>query len=136
MSPITQLATVVVPVADQDRALAFYADVLGMQPRLDFTYATGERWLEVVPPGALTSLCLVVATADAPAGVETGVILSSSDVPGDLARLRAAGALVDDEPLPEGEVVLFAGAPLAGLPPQFRIRDPDGNVLLVVAAPS
>jgi len=34
-----------------------------------------------------------------------------------------------------GEVVWWSGAPLAGFPAQFLVRDPDGNSLLVVAAP-
>ena len=62
MPHITQSATVIVPVRDQDRAVAFYTDALGFENRLDFTYETGERWVEVVPPGARTSLTLVGAT--------------------------------------------------------------------------
>jgi hypothetical protein len=31
-------------------------------------------------------------------------------------------------------VLVWADAPLAGRPPQFRVWDPDGNSLLVVAA--
>jgi len=56
MPHITQSATVTVPVSDQDRAVAFYTGVLGFENRLDFTYDSGERWVEVVPPGAQTAL--------------------------------------------------------------------------------
>jgi catechol 2,3-dioxygenase-like lactoylglutathione lyase family enzyme len=52
MPHITQSATVVVPVGDQDQAVDFYTRVLGFEKRLDFTYDTGERWVEVVPPAA------------------------------------------------------------------------------------
>ncbi len=38
---IGQVATIVVPVADQDAALAFYTDIFGMQKVNDFTYLTG-----------------------------------------------------------------------------------------------
>jgi hypothetical protein len=69
-----------------------------------------------------------------PAGVETGIVLLSTDVAGDLVALRTAGVDTDPEPLAEGSVVWWSGAPLAGRPPQFRLRDPDGNSLLVVAA--
>ena len=58
----------------------------------------------------------------------------SADVLGDLSALRADGVDVDDAPLPEGEVVWWSGAPLAGMPTQFLLRDPDGNSLLMVAA--
>ena len=80
----------------------------------------------------LTSLNFC-ARPERPAGVETGVVLLSTDPAGDLAALQAAGVDCDAEPLREGELVWWSGAPLAGRPPQFRLRDPDGNSLLVVA---
>jgi catechol 2,3-dioxygenase-like lactoylglutathione lyase family enzyme len=132
---ITQVATVVVPVADQDRALAFYVDVLGLEKNNDFTYDSGERWLEVCPQGSSTSLTLVTARPERPAGVETGIALVSADVLADLATLRERGVDTDPAPLPPGEVVWWSGAPLAGYPTQFRVRDPDGNSLLIVAKP-
>ena len=128
--PITELSTVVVPVADQDAALTFYTEVLGLETLLDFTYETGERWLEVGPAGQTISLCLV---ASSNTGVETGIALCSSDVAGDRETFGALGARVDDALLTPGEVVRWAGAPLAGRPPQFRVWDPDGNSLLIVA---
>ena len=132
---IGQVATIVVPVTDQDAALAFYVEVLGMQKVNDFTYPTGERWLEVSPAKGSSNLCLVVNRPERPAGIETGVVLVSTDVLADLAALRGQGLDVDEEPLPEGEVVWWSGAPLAGVPTQFRLRDPDGNSFLIVAAP-
>ena len=132
---IGQVATIVVPVTDQDAALAFYVEVLGMQKVNDFTYPTGERWLEVSPGKGSANLCLVASHPERPAGIETGVVLMSGDVLADLATLRGRGLDVDEEPLPEGEVVWWSGAPLAGVPTQFRLRDPDGNSFLIVAAP-
>jgi len=132
---ITQLATVVVPVSDQDEALDFYVGVLGMRKVSDFTYESGERWVEVAPPESNTNLSLIAARPERPAGVETGVAMISGDVLADLATLRAKGVEVDPAPLPEGEVVWWSGAPLAGFPTQFRLRDPDGNSFLIVAAP-
>jgi len=132
---IGQIATIVVPVTDQDAALAFYTGTLGMQKVNDFTYPTGERWLEVSPAKGSANLCLVVSRPDRPSGVETGVVLSSADVLTDLAAFRAQGLNVDERPLPEGEVVWWSGAPLAGVPTQFRLHDPDGNSFLIVAAP-
>jgi hypothetical protein len=63
------------------------------------------------------------------------VVLFSADVLADLAALRAQRLDMDEQPLREGEVVWWSGAPLAGVPTQFRLRDPDGNSFLVVAAP-
>jgi catechol 2,3-dioxygenase-like lactoylglutathione lyase family enzyme len=48
---ITHIATVIVPVADQDTALGFYRDTLGFEVRIDGGYGEGQRWIEVAPPG-------------------------------------------------------------------------------------
>lgn len=131
---VTRVGPVVVPVGDQERALAFYVGQLGMRTVNDFAYDSGERWLEVSPGDGSASLCLVAARPERPAGIETGVILMSADLPADHAAFRARGLDVDDAPLPEDEVTWWSGAPLAGRPPQFRLRDPDGNSFLIVAA--
>ena len=132
---IGRVATVMVPVTDQDAAVAFYVETLGMRKVSDFTYPSGERWLEVSPVEGSSNLCLTAARRERPAGIETGVVLFSADVLGDLAALRAQGVDTDEHPLPEGDVVWWSGAPLAGVPTQFRLLDPDGNSFLVVAAP-
>jgi catechol 2,3-dioxygenase-like lactoylglutathione lyase family enzyme len=128
-----QVSTIVIPVSDQAAALAFYVDRLGMEKVSDFTYPTGERWLEVSPTKGSSNLCLALSHPERPAGIETGVVLSSSDVLADLTSFREQGLDVDEQPLPEGEVVWWSGAPLAGVPTQFRLRDPDGNSFLIVA---
>ena len=130
---IAHITTVVVPVAEQETALAFYVERLGFAKVADFTYETGERWLEVAPQGSTISLTLGEARPERPAGIETGIALSSRDVRGDLEALRAAGVPTDPELLPPGVVTWWAGAPLAGRPDQFRVFDPDGNSLLIVA---
>jgi len=132
---IGQIATIVVPVADQEAAIAFYTAILGMQKVSDFTYPTGERWLEVSPAEGSSNLCLVVSRPERPSGIETGVVLFSADVLADLADFRARGLDVDEHPLSASEVVWWSGAPLAGVPTQFRLHDPDGNSFLIVAAP-
>ena len=131
-----QVATVVVPVTDQQRALDFYTEVLGMRKVNDFTYPTGEWWLEVSPAEGSSNLCLVLASPERPAGVETGIVLSSTSVEADRSALAARGVDVDDALLPTDRVTTWSGAPLMGFPDQFRLRDPDGNSFLVVAAPS
>lgn len=130
---LTGVGPIVVPVTDQTAALAFYAGVLGMEPTNDVAYETGERWLEVSPAPGGATLCLVLARPERPAGIETGVVLMSSDVAADLRTLRGAGVRTDAEPLVPGTVVWWSGAPLAGVPTQFRLYDPDGNSLLVVS---
>jgi catechol 2,3-dioxygenase-like lactoylglutathione lyase family enzyme len=92
----------VIPVSDQAAALAFYVETLGMEKVSDFTYPTGERWLEVSPASGSSNLCLVVSRPERPAGIETGVVLSSNDLIADLTTFRARGIAVDEKPLPEG----------------------------------
>ena len=61
---ITHIGTVLVPVAVQDAALAFWND-LGFETRIDGAFGDGGRWIEVAPPGAQTSLALVPRAAGA-----------------------------------------------------------------------
>ena len=65
---ITQVGTVFVPVADQDRALNFYVDKLGFEKRADFAYGEGSRWIEVAPPGAANTIALVPPSEGKAAG--------------------------------------------------------------------
>jgi catechol 2,3-dioxygenase-like lactoylglutathione lyase family enzyme len=117
---ITGVRTVGVPVTDQDRALEFYARVLGFETRLDSPFP-GGRWIEVAPPGATTTLALAPALEGTSAGVDTGVRFTTADADADHAALAAAGVDVDTE------VLRFPG-----VPPMFSFRDPDGNTLYVV----
>jgi lactoylglutathione lyase len=118
---ITGIRTVGVPVTDQDRALEFYVGKLGFAKRLDVPSAGGHRWIEVAPAGpATTTIALVPARDGIPAGVETGIRLTTADADGDHARLLAHGVDAD-------EVLRWAG-----VPPMFAFRDQDGNGLEIV----
>lgn len=48
---ISKLAHVTVLVRDQDEALHFYTEVLGLEVRQDVPFGPGMRWLTVAPPG-------------------------------------------------------------------------------------
>jgi catechol 2,3-dioxygenase-like lactoylglutathione lyase family enzyme len=117
---ISRVHTVAVPVSDQDRALRFYAGTLGFEVRRDATFGAGQRWVEVAPPGAETTVALPPAHPGTAPGVDTGLRLATTDAAAAHAALRADGADVDD-------VLDFAGAP-----PMFFLRDPDGNTLVIV----
>jgi catechol 2,3-dioxygenase-like lactoylglutathione lyase family enzyme len=56
---ITHLRLVSIPVADVDRAKAFYVDVLGFEERFDGPFGEGMRWVELAPPDAQASIALV-----------------------------------------------------------------------------
>jgi catechol 2,3-dioxygenase-like lactoylglutathione lyase family enzyme len=118
---ITDVRTVGVPVTDQDRALEFYVGKLGFEKRLDAPYGNGARWIEVAPPGAAAAIALVPASEGQPAGVDTGIRLTTEDADADHASLRARG--VDADP----EVLRWPG-----VPPMFSFRDQDANRLVLV----
>ena len=111
---ITHVGTVIVPVADQDQALAFYTGTLGFEVRIDAPFAPGQRWIEVAPPGGQTSLALVQRDS-APAGIEVSLATASAEA--DHAELTTRGVEADPELIRMGE----------GVPPMFTFRDPDGN---------
>jgi catechol 2,3-dioxygenase-like lactoylglutathione lyase family enzyme len=129
MAHITELATVVVPVADQDRALAFYSGTLGLEPTADFTYADGARWVEVRPREGTSRLSLATGR---PVGIETGLALVTTDLEADHAALAAARVDVDPILRAGDPPVRWAGTVLAGIPSMFLLRDPDGNSLLLI----
>src|SRR5919201_5977834 len=93
---ISQVGTVIVPVTDQDRALEFYVDKLGFEKRTDTPYGEGERWIEVAPPGAATTIALVPPREGESAGIETRTGFTTEDVDADHADLKARGVDVDE----------------------------------------
>jgi catechol 2,3-dioxygenase-like lactoylglutathione lyase family enzyme len=119
---IGQVSTVMVPVGDQDRALEFYLDTLGFEKRLDTPYGDGDRWVEVAPPGAATTIALVPPREGEQAGIETRVAFATRDIDTDHATLRERGVEADEE-------VMRMGGPV---PPMFFFSDPDGNRFLIV----
>jgi catechol 2,3-dioxygenase-like lactoylglutathione lyase family enzyme len=116
---ISQLATVAIPVADPDRALGFYVGVLGFEKRIDASFGQGQRWVEVAPAGASTTIALAPPGGSAHA-VDTGIRLSTGDCEADHRELSARGVDTDD-------ILRWPG-----VPPMFSLRDPDGNTLYVV----
>lgn len=119
---ITQLATVMVPVSDQDKAIDFYVGKLGFEKRSDTPFGNGERWVEVAPVGGATSLALCLPREGETAGIESRVGFATDDVDADHASLKAQGVDVDEEVMRMGDPV----------PPMFFFRDQDGNRLLIV----
>jgi catechol 2,3-dioxygenase-like lactoylglutathione lyase family enzyme len=119
---ISQIGTVIVPVSDQDRAIEFFVGKLGFEKCLDTPYGDGERWVEVVPRGAQTSLAIVPPREGESAGIQTRVGFTTEDIDADHADLKAKGVDVDPEVMRMGDPV----------PPMFFFRDPDGNNFLIV----
>jgi catechol 2,3-dioxygenase-like lactoylglutathione lyase family enzyme len=122
MAHLTTVGRVMVPVVDQDAAIAFYIQALGFSLIADVPFGDGERWVEVAPPGGGTTLALVPPSDHYPAGRMTGIALGASDARAAHADLRAHGVDVDD--------ALMGGE--GGVPLIFFFRDADGNQLMTV----
>jgi catechol 2,3-dioxygenase-like lactoylglutathione lyase family enzyme len=120
-TPITEVRTVGVPVTDQDRALDFYVETLGLEMRLDNPVEQlGARWIEVAPRGAATTIALVPTHEGVPTGVETGIRFVTLDAAAVHGELQACGVDV-------GELLRWPG-----VPPMFKVRDQDGNGFEIV----
>jgi catechol 2,3-dioxygenase-like lactoylglutathione lyase family enzyme len=120
---IQKIANVVIPVADVDAAISFYAGKLGLTKRTDLPFGGKYRWVEVAPDGADTVIALAPPGPEGTTGgQQTGISLQTDDIDAYHAQLKAAGVDVDDE-------VSRLGDPV---PPMFWLRDHEANVLLVV----
>jgi lactoylglutathione lyase len=120
---ITELHTVALYVADQDRAKRFYVDTLGFDLGADQPGLGGiGRWIEVAPKGAQTSFML----ADAAGWNKQDRIGRSADV---TLRCHDARALHTEltakgVPVTEPQTQRFGTF--------IDITDPDGHRLRVV----
>jgi catechol 2,3-dioxygenase-like lactoylglutathione lyase family enzyme len=118
-----KVATVIIPMTDQDGAVAFYCDKLGFDKRVDIPFGNGYRWIEVGLGDESTTIALAPPPEDTATGNrETGISLQTDDIDAYHAQLKAAGVDVDAEVSRMGDPV----------PPMFWFRDPEGNILMVV----
>lgn len=114
----TGVSTVAIPVTDQERSRDLF-EQLGFETRFDADLGGGFRWIELAPPGAVTSVALVASGDGLPTGVDTGIRLVAPDA-------RAAHAELSGRGLEVGDLLDWDTAPL-----MFSFRDPDGNTLYV-----
>lgn len=125
MTTVSNIATAMFSVADQDAAVAFYTDKLGWELRSETSFGEGDqagRWIEVAPPGSATVLALNPPMGGEPGGGSIGV--EASDVEAEHARLSGIDGVTVGEPMGgEGPV-----------PRMFSVNDPDGNWIWVVQA--
>jgi catechol 2,3-dioxygenase-like lactoylglutathione lyase family enzyme len=119
---ITHMGRVIVPVADQDQAIAFYTSKLGFSVVADVPFGEGERWVEVAPPGGGTAIALTPPQGDYQPGRMTGIALESPDARADHAELKENDVDVDEE--------LMGGD--GTVPLLFFFRDHDANQLMIV----
>ena len=115
-----KLELVPIPVADVDRAKAFYVERLGFVEDVDVRPAEGVRVVQLTPPGSACSIGMgtgLPAYDDMAPGAIKGLHLVVADI--EQARADLVGRGVD-----VGEVVdVGGGVKYAWL------TDPDGNTL-------
>ncbi|HTZ07548.1 MAG TPA: VOC family protein [Acidimicrobiales bacterium] len=132
---------VVIPVADADRAKAFYAG-LGWRLDADFPFDNGFRVVQFTPPGSGCSVQFGTKITSAEPGTAQGLYLIVSDIDAARADLQAAGADVSEvfhSGVPGAQFrPLAAGDRVAGPAPERRsyntfatFADPDGNTWLL-----
>jgi catechol 2,3-dioxygenase-like lactoylglutathione lyase family enzyme len=108
-----------IPVADQDRALLFYTEKLGLKVTTDQPMAPGaQRWIELRIPGADTGITLFTPEGhEDRVGTFVPLSLWADDVMGTYETLKSRGVEFEAPPKKEpwGTSVIF--------------RDSEGNKL-------
>jgi len=134
------LEAVVIPVADVDRAKAFYVG-LGWRVDADFPFDNGFRVVQLTPPGSPCSVQFGTDITTAEPGTAQGLYLIVSDIDAARNELLAAGADVSEVFHPDSPGAQFRadeGGRAPGPAPDHAsystfatFRDPDGNRWLI-----
>jgi len=108
-----------IPVSDQDRALAFYTDVLGFRLLTDQPFNEKQRWLELGVPGGDTRIVLFQFGDKLQPGGQLNIALWADDVEATARRLQARGVefLMEPKRMAYGTTSIF--------------KDIDGNCLVL-----
>ncbi|MEU8538478.1 VOC family protein [Streptomyces sp. NPDC048717] len=113
-----RLELIPLPVADVDRAKAFYADRLGFAVDLDYSPDESFRVVQLTPPGSACSIALGTVVGTPPGSVQ-GLHLVVDDI--HAARAELVGKGVD---VAEVEALGAPGKPTVSY---AAFTDPDGN---------
>jgi len=108
-------------VTDQDRALAFWRDKLGVSVVTDEAYGEGFRWIELELPGAQTRI-LFVRRRDGAPSEQPDLILICDDVNESFAELKGRGVAFTQEP---------SVAPWRPAERYALFRDSEGNLIML-----
>ena len=109
-----KLELVAIPVADVDRAKAFYTEKVGFVADHDHRVSDEIRFVQLTPPGSACSIALGKGVTDAPPGSVQGMQMVVSDVRAAHDELAERGVEVSDvQEFQWGSFVFFS--------------DPDGN---------
>ena len=120
---IKRVDVVPVYVSDQDKALDFYGNKLGMEKVRDDPMGPDTRWVQVKPKGAETAIVFVKGFADwSPdkVGGLQSITLWSDDADATCEELKARGVEISQEPTPQPWGMT-----------EVRFKDQDGNEFLL-----
>ena len=109
-----RLELVALPVADVDRAIAFYVDQVGFNLDYDHKISPELRFVQLTPRGSACSIALGVGITDAVPGSVVGMQVVVDDAEAARAHLVEHGVdATEVQDFPWGRFTFFA--------------DPDGN---------
>src|SRR5215469_8994448 len=91
-----KLELVLLPVADVDKAKAFYADQVGFAVHVDHRAGDNFRVVQMDPPGSACSISFGVGITDAEPGSVRGLHLIVSDIDAARAELAERGVPVSE----------------------------------------
>lgn len=120
------LEVVMVPVADVDRAKAFYAEKLGFHVDHDTRVNETTRFVQLTPPGSGCSIVISSGANDMPPGSLKGLQLVVNDLHKAHAQLTAGGVAVSEITRMGRNRPDFVGHELDNVGFVF-FSDPDGN---------
>jgi catechol 2,3-dioxygenase-like lactoylglutathione lyase family enzyme len=114
MASEMRLELVQVPVADIDRAKAFYVEKVGFHADHDHQVSDELRFVQLTPPGSACSIALTSAAHQMAPGSIEGLQMVVEDAQASHDELAERGVEVSDvQVFPWGSFVFF--------------KDPDGN---------
>ena len=122
---ITHINFTSIGVDNQDRALAFYRDVLGLTVDTDAPYGDDWRWIFLTIPGAETKIHFAKRGEYTANGVPALVLVCES-VDQEIERLAAAKVTIANPP---------ADAPWAPDTRWAMIKDSEDNLILLQSFP-
>ena len=118
-----KLEVVSIPVADVDRAKAFYSEQVGFVVDHDTRVSDAMRIVQLTPPGSACSI--VIGISDAAPGSVRGTQIVVSDVEAARAQLAARG--VEVSPVRHFEGDAQVDGPGGDWNSFVFFSDPDGN---------
>jgi predicted enzyme related to lactoylglutathione lyase len=117
-----KLELVAIPVADVDRAKAFYTDKAGFNADHDYTVSDEIRFVQLTPPGSACSIAIGNGLTEAAPGSVTGMQLVVTDIEAARKEFVDRGTEVSEiQDFPWGRFIFF--------------DDPDGNKWAVQQIP-